>query len=105
MSKDVHQNSQAINSKELYETSNTLNSFPRKLPKRTAPIHSEDVPASSSDPLKTSLKNVFKFASFRSELQEKACRATCGDDSDVFVCMPTGAGELFCGTVVFPTPR
>jgi superfamily II RNA helicase len=45
-----------------------------------------------SDRLKSALKKVFKFEKFRSSLQEEACKAVLEGQSDVFVCMPTGAG-------------
>ena len=46
----------------------------------------------SSERLTPALSRVFKFDQFRSSLQEEACRAVLQGESDVFVCMPTGAG-------------
>ncbi|NP_001135548.1 ATP-dependent DNA helicase Q5 [Xenopus tropicalis] len=55
--------------------------------------------SSSSRPrcrIQTTLKNVFGFNSFRSDLQENATRAVVKGETDVFVVMPTGAGKSLC---------
>ena len=39
------------------------------------------------------LKRIFKHDNYRSDLQNKACQAVFNRTADVFVCMPTGAGE------------
>lgn len=39
------------------------------------------------------LKKVFGFSSFRNKVQEDACKTVLANQSDVFVCMPTGAGK------------
>ncbi|XP_056406073.1 ATP-dependent DNA helicase Q5 isoform X2 [Hyla sarda] len=44
----------------------------------------------------STLKNVFGFNKFRSDLQENATRTVVKGDKDVFVCMPTGAGKSLC---------
>ncbi|XP_044155159.1 ATP-dependent DNA helicase Q5 [Bufo gargarizans] len=44
----------------------------------------------------STLKKVFGFSTFRSDLQENATRAVVKGDQDVFVCMPTGAGKSLC---------
>ena len=46
-----------------------------------------------NDRLKSALKRVFKFDKFRTSLQEEACTAVLEGLCDVFVCMPTGAGQ------------
>ncbi|KAL5270648.1 hypothetical protein ACHWQZ_G001374 [Mnemiopsis leidyi] len=45
------------------------------------------------DRIMSALKRVFKFEKFRTDLQESACRTVFEGRSDVFVCMPTGAGK------------
>ena len=89
-SDDRNKQKSGLNQKTLDK--NLLNTFPHKLPKRSPPLHSEEDP--STDPLKASLRDLFKFNTFRSALQESACRAAFESQSDVFVCMPTGAGEF-----------
>ncbi|KAM6174910.1 LOW QUALITY PROTEIN: ATP-dependent DNA helicase Q5 [Erethizon dorsatum] len=52
-----------------------------------------------SDPerrVRSTLKKVFGFDSFKTPLQEKATMAVVKGDKDVFVCMPTGAGKSLC---------
>ncbi|XP_077107871.1 ATP-dependent DNA helicase Q5 [Ranitomeya variabilis] len=44
----------------------------------------------------STLKKVFEFNTFRSDLQENATRTVVKGDKDVFVCMPTGAGKSLC---------
>ncbi|XP_075702160.1 ATP-dependent DNA helicase Q5 [Rhinoderma darwinii] len=44
----------------------------------------------------STLKKVFGFNAFRSDLQENATRTVVKGDKDVFVCMPTGAGKSLC---------
>ncbi|XP_073444044.1 ATP-dependent DNA helicase Q5 isoform X2 [Dendrobates tinctorius] len=44
----------------------------------------------------STLKKVFEFNTFRSDLQENATRTVVNGDKDVFVCMPTGAGKSLC---------
>uniref|UniRef100_A0A8C5NY26 ATP-dependent DNA helicase n=1 Tax=Jaculus jaculus TaxID=51337 RepID=A0A8C5NY26_JACJA len=42
------------------------------------------------------LKKVFGFDSFKTSLQQSATMAVVKGDKDVFVCMPTGAGKSLC---------
>ena len=51
------------------------------------------VSGNGGDRIMSALRRVFKFEKFRTELQETACRAVFEGKSDVFVCMPTGAGK------------
>ena len=51
------------------------------------------VSGDGGDRIMTALRKVFKFDKFRTELQDTACRAVFEGKSDVFVCMPTGAGK------------
>uniref|UniRef100_A0A4W2C2J9 ATP-dependent DNA helicase n=1 Tax=Bos indicus x Bos taurus TaxID=30522 RepID=A0A4W2C2J9_BOBOX len=56
-------------------------------------------PSSPFDPerrVRSTLKKVFGFDSFKTPLQEKAIMAVVKGDKDVFVCMPTGAGKSLC---------
>ncbi|KAM5216468.1 ATP-dependent DNA helicase Q5 isoform 3-T4 [Hipposideros larvatus] len=46
--------------------------------------------------VRSTLKKVFKFDSFKTPLQERATMAVVKGDKDVFVCMPTGAGKSLC---------
>lgn len=46
--------------------------------------------------VQSTLKKIFGFDSFRSDLQENATRTVVRGDKDVFVCMPTGAGKSLC---------
>uniref|UniRef100_A0A8C3W7X3 ATP-dependent DNA helicase Q5 n=1 Tax=Catagonus wagneri TaxID=51154 RepID=A0A8C3W7X3_9CETA len=52
-----------------------------------------------SDPerrVRSTLKKVFGFDSFKTPLQESATMAVVKGNKDVFVCMPTGAGKSLC---------
>ncbi|XP_037666137.1 LOW QUALITY PROTEIN: ATP-dependent DNA helicase Q5 [Choloepus didactylus] len=52
-----------------------------------------------SDPecrVRSTLKKVFGFDSFKTPLQESATMAVVTGCKDVFVCMPTGAGKSLC---------
>ncbi|KAM4663492.1 ATP-dependent DNA helicase Q5 [Discoglossus pictus] len=58
-------------------------------------------PSSSSPslpgcPVRATLKKIFGFDSFRTDLQESATRTVVKGNRDVFVCMPTGAGKSLC---------
>ncbi|XP_040100472.1 ATP-dependent DNA helicase Q5 isoform X1 [Oryx dammah] len=56
-------------------------------------------PSSPFDPerrVRSMLKKVFGFDSFKTPLQEGAIMAVVKGDKDVFVCMPTGAGKSLC---------
>ncbi|XP_015359667.1 ATP-dependent DNA helicase Q5 isoform X1 [Marmota marmota marmota] len=56
-------------------------------------------PSTSFDPerrVRSTLKKVFGFDSFKTTLQENATMAVVKGDKDVFVCMPTGAGKSLC---------
>ncbi|XP_004630161.1 ATP-dependent DNA helicase Q5 [Octodon degus] len=56
-------------------------------------------PSTPSDPerrVRSELKKVFGFDSFKTPLQERATMAVVKGDKDVFVCMPTGAGKSLC---------
>ncbi|XP_047398952.1 ATP-dependent DNA helicase Q5 isoform X1 [Sciurus carolinensis] len=57
-------------------------------------------PSSTSfDPerrVRSTLKKVFGFDSFKTTLQESATMAVVKGDKDIFVCMPTGAGKSLC---------
>ncbi|XP_006176528.1 ATP-dependent DNA helicase Q5 isoform X1 [Camelus ferus] len=56
-------------------------------------------PSSPFDPerrVRSTLKKVFGFDSFKTPLQESATMAVVKGDKDVFVCMPTGAGKSLC---------
>ncbi|KAG8565733.1 hypothetical protein GDO81_012958 [Engystomops pustulosus] len=44
----------------------------------------------------STLKKVFGFNTFRSDIQENAVRTVVKGNKDVFVCMPTGAGKSLC---------
>ncbi|XP_006103499.1 ATP-dependent DNA helicase Q5 isoform X1 [Myotis lucifugus] len=46
--------------------------------------------------VRSTLKKVFGFDSFKTPLQESATMAVVKGDKDVFVCMPTGAGKSLC---------
>uniref|UniRef100_A0A8D1A1E8 ATP-dependent DNA helicase n=1 Tax=Sus scrofa TaxID=9823 RepID=A0A8D1A1E8_PIG len=46
--------------------------------------------------VRSTLKKVFGFDSFKTPLQESAIMAVVKGDKDVFVCMPTGAGKSLC---------
>ncbi|KAF6299522.1 RecQ like helicase 5 [Rhinolophus ferrumequinum] len=46
--------------------------------------------------VRSTLKKVFRFDSFKTPLQERATMAVVKGDKDVFVCMPTGAGKSLC---------
>ncbi|XP_027968349.1 ATP-dependent DNA helicase Q5 isoform X1 [Eumetopias jubatus] len=46
--------------------------------------------------VRSTLKKVFGFDSFKTPLQESATMAIVKGDKDVFVCMPTGAGKSLC---------
>ncbi|XP_040845604.1 ATP-dependent DNA helicase Q5 [Ochotona curzoniae] len=57
------------------------------------------LPSVPSDPerrVRSTLKKVFGFDSFKTPLQESATMAVVKGDKDVFVCMPTGAGKSLC---------
>uniref|UniRef100_A0A8C6I9P5 ATP-dependent DNA helicase n=1 Tax=Mus spicilegus TaxID=10103 RepID=A0A8C6I9P5_MUSSI len=46
--------------------------------------------------VRSTLKKVFGFDSFKTPLQESATMAVVKGTEDVFVCMPTGAGKSLC---------
>nr|XP_055244882.1 ATP-dependent DNA helicase Q5 isoform X12 [Gorilla gorilla gorilla]XP_055244883.1 ATP-dependent DNA helicase Q5 isoform X12 [Gorilla gorilla gorilla] len=46
--------------------------------------------------VRSTLKKVFGFDSFKTPLQESATMAVVKGNKDVFVCMPTGAGKSLC---------
>ncbi|KAM9296704.1 ATP-dependent DNA helicase Q5 [Gastrophryne carolinensis] len=46
--------------------------------------------------IQSTLKKIFGFDTFRSDLQGNAIRTVVKGDRDVFVCMPTGAGKSLC---------
>ncbi|XP_036755958.2 ATP-dependent DNA helicase Q5 isoform X1 [Manis pentadactyla] len=46
--------------------------------------------------VRSMLKKVFGFDSFKTPLQESATMAVVRGNKDVFVCMPTGAGKSLC---------
>ncbi|KAM7069357.1 ATP-dependent DNA helicase Q5 isoform 2-T2 [Molossus nigricans] len=46
--------------------------------------------------VRSTLKKVFGFDSFKTPLQQSAIMALVKGDKDVFVCMPTGAGKSLC---------
>uniref|UniRef100_J3QP94 DNA 3'-5' helicase n=1 Tax=Mus musculus TaxID=10090 RepID=J3QP94_MOUSE len=46
--------------------------------------------------VRSTLKKVFGFDSFKTPLQESATMAVVKGAEDVFVCMPTGAGKSLC---------
>ncbi|XP_068770248.1 ATP-dependent DNA helicase Q5 isoform X1 [Struthio camelus] len=46
--------------------------------------------------VRTTLRKVFGFESFKTALQEGATMAVVKGEKDVFVCMPTGAGKSLC---------
>ncbi|KAM3921183.1 ATP-dependent DNA helicase Q5 [Leptodactylus fuscus] len=57
---------------------------------------SSSTTTSSKCKILSTLKKVFGFNTFRSDLQENATRTVVKGDRDVFVCMPTGAGKSLC---------
>ncbi|XP_044532709.1 ATP-dependent DNA helicase Q5 [Gracilinanus agilis] len=46
--------------------------------------------------VRKTLKKIFGFDSFKTNLQESATMAVVKGEKDVFVCMPTGAGKSLC---------
>uniref|UniRef100_A0A4X2L1T9 ATP-dependent DNA helicase n=1 Tax=Vombatus ursinus TaxID=29139 RepID=A0A4X2L1T9_VOMUR len=46
--------------------------------------------------VRSTLKKIFGFDSFKTTLQESATMAVVKGEKDVFVCMPTGAGKSLC---------
>ncbi|XP_069807799.1 ATP-dependent DNA helicase Q5 isoform X2 [Dendropsophus ebraccatus] len=62
----------------------------------STPSFSSSSSSSSKCKILSTLKNVFGFNTFRSDLQENATRTVVKGDKDVFVCMPTGAGKSLC---------
>ncbi|XP_020858314.1 ATP-dependent DNA helicase Q5 isoform X1 [Phascolarctos cinereus] len=46
--------------------------------------------------VRSALKKIFGFDSFKTTLQESATMAVVKGEKDVFVCMPTGAGKSLC---------
>ncbi|KAM9004718.1 ATP-dependent DNA helicase Q5 isoform X1 [Sarcophilus harrisii] len=46
--------------------------------------------------VRRTLKKIFGFDSFKTNLQESATLAVVKGEKDVFVCMPTGAGKSLC---------
>nr|XP_055097368.1 ATP-dependent DNA helicase Q5 isoform X3 [Symphalangus syndactylus] len=46
--------------------------------------------------VRSTLKKIFGFDSFKTPLQESATMAVVKGNKDVFVCMPTGAGKSLC---------
>ncbi|XP_075846216.1 ATP-dependent DNA helicase Q5 isoform X4 [Microtus pennsylvanicus] len=58
--------------------------------------HPSSTPSDRERRVRTTLKKVFGFDSFKTPLQESATMAVVKGDEDVFVCMPTGAGKSLC---------
>ncbi|XP_038184199.1 ATP-dependent DNA helicase Q5 isoform X3 [Arvicola amphibius] len=58
--------------------------------------HPSSTPSDQERRVRTTLKKVFGFDSFKTPLQESATMAVVKGDKDVFVCMPTGAGKSLC---------
>ncbi|XP_075418336.1 ATP-dependent DNA helicase Q5 isoform X2 [Tenrec ecaudatus] len=58
--------------------------------------HRSSFPVGPERRVRSILKNVFGFDSFKTPLQESATMAVVKGDKDVFVCMPTGAGKSLC---------
>ncbi|XP_074080666.1 ATP-dependent DNA helicase Q5 isoform X2 [Macrotis lagotis] len=50
----------------------------------------------SEQRVRSTLKKIFGFDSFKTTLQESATMAVVKGEKDVFVCMPTGAGKSLC---------
>uniref|UniRef100_A0A8C0W8F4 DNA 3'-5' helicase n=1 Tax=Castor canadensis TaxID=51338 RepID=A0A8C0W8F4_CASCN len=59
-------------------------------------IHPSSTPGDLERRVRSALKKVFGFDSFKTPLQESATMAVVKGDKDVFVCMPTGAGKSLC---------
>ncbi|XP_037349770.1 ATP-dependent DNA helicase Q5 isoform X2 [Talpa occidentalis] len=53
-------------------------------------------PSDAERRVRSTLKKVFGFDSFKTPLQGSATTAVVKGDRDVFVCMPTGAGKSLC---------
>ncbi|KAM9596649.1 ATP-dependent DNA helicase Q5 [Trichechus inunguis] len=58
--------------------------------------HPASFPFGPERRVRSTLKKVFGFDSFKTPLQESAIMAVVKGDKDVFVCMPTGAGKSLC---------
>uniref|UniRef100_A0A0N8ETH8 ATP-dependent DNA helicase n=1 Tax=Heterocephalus glaber TaxID=10181 RepID=A0A0N8ETH8_HETGA len=58
--------------------------------------HPSSTPCDPERRVRSTLKKVFGFDSFKTPLQERATMAVVKGDKDVFVCMPTGAGKSLC---------
>ncbi|XP_045155734.1 ATP-dependent DNA helicase Q5 isoform X2 [Echinops telfairi] len=58
--------------------------------------HRSSLPVGPERRVRSTLKKVFGFDSFKTPLQESATMAVVKGDKDVFVCMPTGAGKSLC---------
>ncbi|XP_040605993.1 ATP-dependent DNA helicase Q5 isoform X1 [Mesocricetus auratus] len=58
--------------------------------------HPVSTPLDRERRVRSTLKKVFGFDSFKTPLQERATMAVAKGDKDVFVCMPTGAGKSLC---------
>ncbi|XP_036268391.1 ATP-dependent DNA helicase Q5 isoform X2 [Pipistrellus kuhlii] len=58
--------------------------------------HHRSSPFDPEHRVRSTLKKVFGFDSFKTPLQESATMAVVKGDKDVFVCMPTGAGKSLC---------
>ncbi|XP_033038089.1 ATP-dependent DNA helicase Q5 isoform X2 [Trachypithecus francoisi] len=58
--------------------------------------HHTTFPLDPERRVRSTLKKVFGFDSFKTPLQESATMAVVKGNKDVFVCMPTGAGKSLC---------
>ncbi|XP_058140712.1 ATP-dependent DNA helicase Q5 isoform X2 [Dasypus novemcinctus] len=58
--------------------------------------HASSFPFDPERRVRSTLKKVFGFDSFKTPLQESAIMAVVKGGKDVFVCMPTGAGKSLC---------
>nr|XP_012309124.1 ATP-dependent DNA helicase Q5 [Aotus nancymaae] len=58
--------------------------------------HHTSFPFDPERRVRSTLKKVFGFDSFKTPLQESATMAVVKGNKDVFVCMPTGAGKSLC---------
>ncbi|XP_064323396.1 ATP-dependent DNA helicase Q5 isoform X1 [Phalacrocorax carbo] len=57
---------------------------------------SGEAPPGLEGRVRTALRKVFGFDSFKTSLQESATMTVARGKKDVFVCMPTGAGKSLC---------